>query len=121
MLTAIFKKSLIIICVIQIMVSCKNKSTFIAEQPNNLIEEGKMKKIMSEMMLLETAIQLKSPDVTTSKKIMKISGNKLLKSFGVDSLNYTESFNYYASNKEVMQQMYNEILEEYNVSVSKLN
>jgi phage gp45-like len=76
---------------------------------------------MSEMMLLETAIQLKYPNATTSKKTIEISGNKLLKSYGEDSSSYTQSFNYYASNKEQMKEMYNEILEEYNISLSKIN
>ena len=110
-----------LICAALIIQSCTTKSEFSEEKPANLIEEDKMKKIMSEMMLLETAIQLKYPNATTSKKTIEISGNKLLKSYGEDSSSYTQSFNYYASNKEQMKEMYNEILEEYNISLSKIN
>ena len=112
---------LFIFCAALIIQSCATKSEFSEEKPANLIDEEKMKKIMSEMMLLETAVQLKYSDVIVSKKIIEHSGNKLLKSYGEDSLNYSQSFNYYASNKEQMQEMYNEILEEYNVSLSKFN
>jgi hypothetical protein len=101
--------------------SCSTKSEFSEIKPKNLIEEEKMKKIMSEMMLLETAIQIKFPDAITSKKTIQISGIKLLKSFYEDILSYRQSFDYYASDKEQMQEMYKEILEEYNISLSKLN
>ena len=113
--------SLNIFCAVLVIQSCTAKSEFSEEQPTNLINEEKMKKIMSEMMLLETAIQLKHSNVIESKKIIGLAGNKLLKSYGEDSLSYTQSFNYYASNKEQMQGMYNEILEEYNISLSKIN
>ncbi len=113
--------SLFIFCTTLICQGCTTQSAFSEEKPTNLIDEEKMKKIMSEMMLLETAVQLKYTDVLESKKIINHSGNKLLKSYGEDSLTYTQSFNYYASNKEQMKEMYNEILEEYNVSLSKIN
>jgi hypothetical protein len=114
-------QALSVLCVTSSIQSCSTKSEFSENKPKNLIEEEKMKKIMSKMMLLETAIQIKYPDAITSKKTIQISGIKLLKSFDEDSLSYRQSFDYYASNKEQMQEMYNEILEEYNISLSKLN
>lgn len=105
---------------ILLFVSCSSKNKFGEKKPKNLISEEKMKKIMSEMMLLETAIQLKYPDPYTSKKIIRLRGNKLLNSFNVDSLSYVESFNYYASDKDKMEEIYNHIVEDYNISLSKL-
>jgi len=114
-------QALSVLCVTSSIQSCSTKSEFSEIKPKNLIEEEKMKKIMSEMMLLETAIQIKYPDAITSKKTIQISGIKLLKSFDEDSLSYRQSFDYYTSDKEQMQEMYKEILEEYNISLSKLN
>lgn len=117
----IFFSILFIFCSIYLLQGCSNDSEFSEEKPKKLIEKEKMKKIMYKMMLLETTSQLKFPNILESKKTIGIVGNKLLRTFGEDSISYAQSFNYYASNKELIETMLNEIVEQYNIELIKYN
>ena len=117
----IFFSTLFIFCSIHLFQSCSNDSEFSEEKPKRLIEKEKMKKIMYKMMLLESTSQLKFPNLLESKKTIGIVGNKLLRTFGEDSISYAQSFNYYASNKELIETMLNEIVEKYNIELVKYN
>jgi hypothetical protein len=92
---------------------CTESSPFLLEKPEKLIPEKKFKKILSELILAEIMVQLK----TTSPKQINAESFKLsktiLSNYKTDSLQFTQSFNYYSSDKDEMEKIYNSILEKY--------
>ena len=104
-----------------ILGGCSNSSPFTAEKPENLLSETKFKSVLSEMVLSEMMVQAK---ITSPKKVneeIARLGKEILKKAGVDSKQYTQSFDYYASDKDKMEAIYNQIIAEFNVKKEKLN
>jgi hypothetical protein len=100
---------------------CSNSSPFTAEKPENLLSETKFKAVLSEMVVAEMLVQSK---VTSPKKVneeIARLGKEILKKEGVDSTQYTQSFDYYASDKDKMEEIYNQIIADFNAKKEKLN
>lgn len=100
---------------------CSNSSPFTAEKPENLLSETKFKSILSEMVISEMMVQSK---ITSPKKVNKEIarlGKEILKKASVDSTQYAQSFDYYASDKEKMEEIYNQIISELDQKIKKLN
>ena len=100
---------------------CSNSSPFTAEKPENLLSETKFKSVLSEMVLSEMMVQAK---ITSPKKVneeIARLGKEILKKAGVDSTQYAQSFDYYASDKDKMEAIYNHIITDFNAKKEKLN
>lgn len=100
---------------------CSNSSPFTAEKPENLLSETKFKSILSEMVLSEMMVQTK---ITSPKKVneeVTRLGKEILKKEGVDSTEYAQSFDYYASDKDKMERIYNEIINGFDKKIKELN
>ncbi|MFN5443476.1 MAG: DUF4296 domain-containing protein [Crocinitomicaceae bacterium] len=100
---------------------CSESSPFTAEKPENLLSETKFKSILSEMVLSEMMVQSK---ITSPKKVneeVTRLGKEILKKEGVDSTEYAQSFDYYASDKDKMERMYNEIINGFDKKIKELN
>jgi hypothetical protein len=100
---------------------CSNSSPFTAEKPENLLSETKFKSVLSEMVLSEMMVQSKitSPKLV-NEEIARL-GKEILKKEGVDSIQYAQSFDYYASDKDKMEAIYNQIITDFNAKKEKLN
>lgn len=98
---------------------CSNSSPFLPEKPKNLLSKEKFKVIFSEMTLNEMMVQTK---ISSPIKINKES-NRLakmtLKKHGVDSLQYVQSFDYYAADKDEMEKIHTEIIEDFKIKKAK--
>jgi len=100
---------------------CSDSSPFSAEKPENLLSETKFKSILSEMVLSEMMVQSK---ITSPKKVneeVARLGKEILKKEGVDSIQYAQSFDYYASDKDKMEQIYNQVISDLDQKIKKLN
>jgi helix-turn-helix protein len=89
---------------------CSESSPFTAEKPENLLSETKFKSILSE--------------ITSPKKVneeVTRLGKEILKKEGVDSTEYAQSFDYYASDKDKMERIYNEIINGFDKKIKELN
>ena len=104
-----------------ILGGCSNSSPFTAEKPENLLSETKFKSVLSEMVLSEMMVQSK---ITSPKKVneeVTRLGKEILKKEGVDSTEYAQSFDYYASDKDKMERIYNEIINGFDKKIKELN
>jgi hypothetical protein len=99
---------------------CLNSSSLTPVQPDNLISEKEFKTIYSEMLISEMLIQSKISSIYETNSISNKKGNEILKNHHVDSLQYANSFEYYASNKDVMEKLYNEIINDFNLTISNI-
>lgn len=100
---------------------CSNSSPFTAEKPENLLSETKFKSVLSEMVLSEMMVQSKiSSPKKVNEEIARL-GKEILKKAGVDSTQYAQSFDYYASDKDKMEAIYNQVITDFNVKKEKLN
>ncbi len=100
---------------------CSNSSPFTAEKPENLLSETKFKSVISEMVLAEMMVQSK---ITSPKQVneeMARLGKEILKKAGVDSTQYAQSFDYFSSDKDKMESIYNQIIANFNLKKEKLN
>lgn len=113
-------KFLLILIISLIYGGCTNSSPYFPEKPENLIPEKKFKEIFSEMIISETIIQSKIASITESNKIANLKGNEILKKYHVDSIQYTNSFDYYAADKDAMEKMYNEIINDFNKRIESI-
>jgi len=100
---------------------CSNSSPYLPEKPADLLSEKKFKSVFSEMILNEMIVQSKITSPKLVNKKMSDLGNEILKRKGVDSLQYIESFNYYSADKDKMEQIYNEIIDNFKNEKQKLN
>lgn len=97
------KKSISILSVLVVMVSCVQK---LIEKPENLIPRDKMVAILEEMAILNAGR-------TTNTKILKENGieptTHLFEKYDIDSTMFVESDRYYASIPLEYLSMYEEI------------
>ena len=100
---------------------CSNSSPFTTEKPENLLSETQFKYVLSEMVLSEMMVQSKISSPNKVNEEITRLGNEILKKAGVDSTQYAQSFDYYASDKDKMEAIYNQIITDFNAKKEKLN
>jgi hypothetical protein len=88
------KKVIAFLAIVAVLISCKDE---VLKKPNRLIEKDEMINIMYDLSLLE-AIKYQNP---TSLDTFKINPKRYIyKKYKVDSLQFSKSNTYYASNYE---------------------
>ena len=93
------------IFVVMVFISCGQKSI---EKPDNLIEEDKMITILYDLSLLE-AIKSQKPAALDSNQVD--ATKYIYKKYKIDSLQFANSNQYYASNIENYKLMYEQVAE----------
>ena len=89
-------------------------------EPENLIPRDKMIQVLKELMKLEAHVQAQYGQVTTYYKVMRQSGDSLLRTFNLDQKTFESSMDYYGSRQTEMQQIYGETLEQLNAELGEL-
>jgi hypothetical protein len=96
------KKALFVLLVISfVTLSCKEE---IVEKPKNLIERDKMKEIIYDLAILESARNQTSTTHSYPKASVFLN-----EKYKVDSLTFAKSTQYYASDIEEYKKMYEEV------------
>ncbi len=76
--------------------------------PKDIIQPEEMEKVLYDMHLVEGYVSnLPTPD--TSKKVSAAFYKGVYKKFGIDSVLYNKSLNYYYTNPVLMKNMYDHI------------
>ena len=97
------KKISFLLVIIFTIFSCDKQ---FVEKPKNLIEEEKMIQILYDMALID-AIKTQNPNNLT---IINVDENSyILKKYKIDSLQFSKSNKYYASNIDNYSKMYEKI------------
>ena len=94
-------------------ISCGQKAI---EKPDNLIDEDKMITILYDLSLLE-AIKSQKPAVLDSNQVDVTK--YIYKKYKIDSLQFANSSQYYASNIENYKLMYEEVAKKLDESAAK--
>ena len=102
-------------------VGCNSNDDFLpSKEPKNLLSEDKFIAVFSDMILLESTAMQDSPNINHTHKMMNVASPEVLKKHHVSKKEYAESFEYYAQDKEKMEEIYTKILDDYNIKLSKL-
>jgi hypothetical protein len=88
--------------------------------PDNLIEKEKFIKIMTELSLVESYVQLKYGHVSRFQETMIMSGKAIFKQYKVSPKQFEESMDYYATHQEQMLEIYTAVLESLNQESGKI-
>ncbi|MCH2224857.1 MAG: DUF4296 domain-containing protein [Crocinitomicaceae bacterium] len=88
--------------------------------PKKLLSKEKMVEVMTEMVKLESYVKETYKQVPVYHKLMIHSGDSLLHDFDLNREVYENSINYYSSRQDEMKAIYDEVLEELNKELGKL-
>jgi len=88
--------------------------------PDNLIEKEKFVKIIKELSLVESYVQMKYGHVSRFQKTMILSAEAIFKDYKVTPKQFEASMDYYATHQVLMQEIYTEVLEALNQESGKM-
>lgn len=98
------KKILSILLIIIVFLGCKEGTV---QQPDRLIEKGKMINIMYDVALLE-ALKYQNPATLAKYKIN--APDYIYKKYKIDSLQFAQSNVYYAANYTEYKEMFDQVI-----------
>lgn len=88
--------------------SCSPKADLSFDKPKNLLPEDSMVLVLKELMVLENHVQSTYPGNFMQNGMGK-TGDELLKKYHISFPRFTQSFRYYASDQDKMEQIYTTI------------
>jgi hypothetical protein len=106
-------KIITLISLLILIASCKTEVTRF-EEPKNLIPRDSMVLIMEELTVLESHITSKYPLLHVNEKVMRKSGDAILKKYNINFKRFDESISYYGSRQDEMQSIYTEVQDSLN-------
>ena len=108
-----------VIALIVVLASC-SRTIERGPAPKNLLSKEKMVEVMTEMVKLESYVKDTYKQVPVYHKSMARSGDSLLESFSLTRENYESSLDYYGKRQDQMKEIYDDVLEELNKEIGKL-
>ena len=102
-----------------LLIGCANAEIKRLPEPDNLIPEDKMVLIIKDLTVMESYIQMKTPEIDKNYKVMNKNGEAILKKYNVDTLSFENSIDYYGSRQERMQWIYSKALDLINRELAK--
>jgi len=103
-----------------LMVSCQGGIQR-AAAPKDLIKRDSMVIVLHDLVILESYVESRYPQVQSFHKIMTASGKQCLAGFKISPKRFERSFDYYAAHQDELQSIYSEVLENLNKEVNQLN
>lgn len=100
-------------------ISCELKVKQFPE-PENLISKEKMVLVIEDLMLMEDYVQNRYPQFEKFTKDIEKSGDEILLKHKISFKQFEKSFDYYASHQDQMKEIYNEVLDNLNKKLNKL-
>lgn len=113
------KNFLALLLLISCVTSCSMKLDEIPE-PANLIPKEKLVPLLEELMLVEFKVQSRYPQINQFQECAKKSGDYVLKKHLVSFKQFDETMDYYGSRQDEMEAIYDEVLENMNRKLNKL-
>lgn len=98
-----------IIIIFLAAVSCTLKPK-VAEAPADLIPQDSMIFLVHDLSILESHIQQKYIQLERYAKIMRMSGDSLLKQHGISRQRYENSLLFYSQNPEQLNAIYDSVI-----------
>lgn len=101
-------KSFAALTLVLLLFSCKSTIERFPE-PENLIPRDTMVIILQDLIVLESHVISRYPEVNTFRDLMRNSGDSLLAKYHVNFKRFDQSINYYGSRQDEMQSIYTEV------------
>ncbi|AFD07080.1 hypothetical protein D3C87_1705000 [compost metagenome] len=120
-LPTVGKQKIIKICLFSsfilsvLVVGCKNDS-----RPSDVIPEEKMKNILTDLHLIESR-SYRIPKDDSAKRVTKASYEFVFKKYGIDTAALSRSMKYYLNNPEIMDVMYEQMIDSLSKRQSELS
>jgi hypothetical protein len=102
------RKILIVFTAFGVLSACSHELEEL-EAPETLIPVDTMEMVLLDVMLLEAHMRSISNNVHDFYQIMLKSSQPIFEKYGVDSLRYVESMDYYARRQEELKALYERI------------
>lgn len=112
-------KIILFVSLLIFFVSCKTEVKRF-EAPENLISRDSMVLIIEELTVLESYITTKYPLLHVNEKVMRKSGDAILKKYHISFKRFDESLSYYGSRQDEMQSIYTEVQDSLNWKLNHL-
>lgn len=100
-----YTKFILLSILLVLMSGCYNEKTTI-QQPDNLLDKDKMVAILTEIQLVEASISMLPLNHVDAVTRFKKHESEIFAKYGVDSLTYFNSYQYYAANGKALQYLY---------------
>lgn len=111
----------IVVFVFLLMISCQSNNEFSSNHvPNKLLNQGKFIRVLGDMIILEATANQQSPNLVHAQKVMDVSSDAILKKHQITKSQYTEAYEFYTEDKEKMLEIYTQVLDDYNIRLSKI-
>lgn len=105
-------KNIFLIAFFGLILACSNQ----AEKPSELIVESDMVLILADVHKLEAKLSRMKVKNDSLVKVYNTFELELLKAHGVSKKKYQESFEYYMSQPEIMEKIYEVVVDSLNVT-----
>lgn len=112
-------KILAFITLVLAFASCKTEVRRF-DEPVNLIPRDSMVLVIEELTVLESYITIKYPMLHVNEKVMRKSGDAILKKYKISFKRFDESISYYGSRQDEMQSIYTEVQDSLNWKLNHL-
>ncbi|MBU2018588.1 MAG: DUF4296 domain-containing protein [Bacteroidetes bacterium] len=97
-----------------VLIGCKTELS-LPDKPENVIDKNKMISVTKELLLVETAIELRYGQLGKFYKISTQSGLDILQKYDLTEKEYFASLKYYSSHKDQINEIYESVLDSLNV------
>jgi len=105
---------LLLILSIGVFVSSCRDEVNTASKPSDLIPRDTLVSVLCDMMIVESHVQIKYQSVVSYHKVMKKSGDQVLKKYRMNYDRFDRSMTYYGGRKIEMQSIYTEVMDSLN-------
>ena len=89
-------------------------------KPSNLIPRDTMVMVLKDISILESHVKSQFPQVNQNYKILRKSGQIVLKKYNLDTTRLNSSMSYYGSRQKEMQSIYSQVLDSINRQLAEL-
>lgn len=113
------KKRIGIVLICALLMGCKTDLKSLPK-PSNLIPQDSMTHMLHDLMLLESLSEDQFLNISQRKEGIAKAGDSLLQAYQVSEKRFNASFEYYASQQDLMQKIYSEIQDSMTFELNKL-
>lgn len=90
------------------------------KRPKNLVPKDTMVLVLSDVMVIEYHVQSRYPRPDQFHECIKRSGDTILANYQLNYKRFTHSLDYYASKQDVMEEIYDKVIENLTKKLNQL-
>jgi hypothetical protein len=111
-------KFLTVLIGLMILISCSDTIGHV-DEPADLVARDTMIRVLKELAIMEGYMQNNFIQLSSNQQTIKNTGDAVLKKFNLNFERFERSLNFYCSNQEQMQSIYEEVLDSLQMDLTK--